>query len=267
MEKRHILWYSGRDLSSSMKDQGFLTRPERHLKKKFFWFFLAGFFAVAIIGYVATTAWYVVQIKQGKQIILGDSGRFTATGAANNENYFDREFLEGGSHPYRGKKEGAEVVIVEFVDYNCPNCRSVYDDIDKLAGIYGNRAKVIFRQFPATSISGHEDSSLLSEIVLCGWKQNRFPVINDYIFKNYETLPHPIEKEQIETVFADSGLDMKKLAECLSDPRTAEEVNKDYFDGVSAGVRGTPTFFVNGQKVEGAVPFEMWKKYFDALNP
>jgi protein-disulfide isomerase len=252
-----------------MRDRGFLNKPTSHNKKKFF---LIGIFSTLVLvlgGYVATTAWYFVQIKQGKQIVLDNPSNFTKDGEANSVKSFDREFLEGGSYPYRGKKDGAEITIVEFVDYNCPNCRMVYKDIDKVAGIYGNRVKIIIRQFPPTAgaISGHEDSEYLSEIAWCSWKQGRFWLVHDYIFKNYDTLPHPFTEASLDTIVSATGLSSLALKNCLLDSQTKIEVNKDYFDGVAAGVRGTPTFFINGQKVEGAVPFEMWKKYLDNINP
>ncbi|MFA6105475.1 MAG: thioredoxin domain-containing protein [Patescibacteria group bacterium] len=250
-----------------MRDRGFLQKPQSHNGKKIL---IIGIIFVLILllgGYFATTAWYFVQIKQGKKIVLDNPKNFTSDGEANSLTSFDRNFLEGGSHPYRGKSNGAEITIVEFVDYNCPNCRMVYKDIDKVAALYGNRAKVIIRQFPAVSIPGHEDSDFLSEIAWCSWKQSRFWPVHDYIFEKYDTLPHPFTEDSLDSIVSDTGLSLSVLKNCLADPQTKIEVNKDYFDGVEAGVRGTPTFFINGQKVEGAVTFDIWKMYFDSVNP
>jgi protein-disulfide isomerase len=213
------------------------------------------------------TGWYYFQIKQGKKIILENPNNFTSYGEKNSLTSFDRDFLEGGTHPYRGKKDGAETVIVEFIDYNCPNSKMIFDDMNKVAATFGNRAKLIIRQFPAISIPGHEDSEYLSQVAFCGWRQGRFTSVNDFIFGKYNELPHPVTEEALPAIADRTGLQLSKLVDCLNDPKTKTEVDKDYFDGVEAGVRGTPTFFINGEKVEGAVTFEVWKKYFESINP
>lgn len=252
-----------------MKDRGFLTQPDRHLGKKIFMFGVAGLVVILIAAYLGMTGWYYVQIKQGKKINLQNPRNFTSSGEKSSMSSFDRKFLEEGNFPFRGKKDGAGTVIVEFLDYNCPNSRMIYNDVDKLYRTYGNNIKVIFRQFPATTIPGHEDSEYLSEIAFCGWKQGPyvFTKINNYLFEKHDQLPQPVTEKDLITIADGSGLDLNKLKTCLADPQTKEAVNKDFFDGVEAGVRGTPTFFINGEKVEGAVTFDVWKMYFDSLNP
>ena len=250
-----------------MSDHGFLTPPERHLGKKFFYIWLIGLVILALGGYLGLTTWYYVQIKQGKNIVLENPSNFTAYGQKNTIYNFNREFLENGDFPIRGKKENPEITIVQFVDYNCPNSRLVYKDVSKIAAQYADRVKVIIRQFPAISIVGHEDSEDLAKIASCAAEQGRFWPVHEYIFGNYDSLEHPIGVKSLAKIISDNGLDIVKFEKCFSDEKTKTEIDKDFIDGVEAGVRGTPTFFVNGEKVEGAVRFDAWKKYLDGVNP
>ena len=67
-----------------------------------------------------------------------------------------------------------------------------------------------------------------------------------------------------EKVGKEIGLDEAKFSECRKDPKVAEAVRSDLRDGTKAGVGSTPTFFVNGLPVEGAIPFEEFRKVIDA---
>jgi predicted DsbA family dithiol-disulfide isomerase len=70
----------------------------------------------------------------------------------------------------------------------------------------------------------------------------------------------------VNEVAIEVGADKAELEACLINPMTLPQLRKDYFTAVDGEIRGTPTFFINGYKMEGAIPFEVWEKIIARLD-
>jgi protein-disulfide isomerase len=157
--------------------------------------------------------------------------------------------------PARGP-ERAKVTIVEFSDFQCPYCsrgRKVIDDVVKA---YGDKVRVVFRDFP---LSFHEHAQKAAEAGLCAHEQGKFWAMHDWMFDHQSQLAVPELKGAAKTL----GLDAAKFDTCLTTGKLASAVADNMKAGEKAGVRGTPAFFVNGVFLNGALPLEKFKEEID----
>lgn len=225
----------------------------------------AGFLVLTVILLIAgTTAKYWWQIKHGQNPLAEiKSSGFTASGASVASAQIDRIKLEVDDSPFLGR-ERAPVTIVEFVDFKCPNSKAAAPIISQVASKYGAKIKIIVRNFPAESI--YPGASVLSQVAYCAQKQNRFWPMQSLLYDSQDTLSAVLSLEDLQTLADRVGVNFADLKTCVSSPEAVSKVKLDYFAGIQAGVRGTPTFFINGEKVEGVVPMTAWEKLLDNLK-
>ncbi len=160
-----------------------------------------------------------------------------------------RVAVEADGFPTRGP-EGAPVTVVEFSDFECPYCSRVVPALDKVKEVYGDKVRLVFRQFPLNNI--HPNAQKAAEASLCAHDQGKFWPMHDAMFGNQRQLG----VEQLKQAAAGLGLDGEKFAACLDSDSKAEMVQKDLEAGMAAGVSGTPAMFINGRPLSGAQPFE-----------
>ena len=164
--------------------------------------------------------------------------------------------LEG--RPYRGP-EDAQVTIVEFADYECPFCGSHFrETLPQLLGEYEGRIKYVVLNFPISRI--HPFAQQAGEAAECAHDQGRFWEYHDMLFQNQEAL----DVESLKLYAAEVGLNTEAFNTCLDSGDKTQLVLDDIQDGLSYGVSGTPTFFINGQILVGAWPFDRFQTLIDA---
>jgi protein-disulfide isomerase len=158
--------------------------------------------------------------------------------------------------PAKGPAD-APVTIVEFSDFECPYCSRVLPSIKQAVETYGDKVRVVFRQFPLNSI--HPRAQKAAEAALCAADQEKFWEMHDAMFADQKSLG----VDQLKAKAAQLGLDSEAFNSCLDGSKNAERVAADVQEGVAAGVTGTPAMFVNGRFVNGAVPFEQLSEILD----
>lgn len=224
---------------------------------------LAGFVCAVLamgIFYAVSVFKYYKEIKAGRGEMLFNKvyGGFSAVDNKNNPTDVKREEVEIATAPFLGNVQ-AKVVIVEFVDYKCPNCLAAEPIIRKVVNRYGSKVKLIIRNFPVEST--HPGAGQLALLARCAYEQGAFWPVHDYLFAHQAEIGASAVDENILNLLVDLGVDTKKFDECFKSNQTKVAVNKDYADGYRFGVAGTPTFFINGYKVEGVVPEAVWDGY------
>lgn len=154
--------------------------------------------------------------------------------------------------------EDAPIEMIEFSDYQCPYCKQWYDSVhSRLLSEYEGKIRFVYRDMPLSAI--HPDAQSAAEAADCAGEQGAYWQYHDSLFGRQYGLG-----EQAYTQYAtDLGLDMNAFNTCVADHRYQGEVQNDASVGVSLGVTGTPTFFVNGLKVVGAQPYEVFKQIID----
>ena len=153
--------------------------------------------------------------------------------------------------------DNAPVTIVEFSDFQCPFCSRVVPTLDRVTSTYGDKVRLVFRQFPLHQI--HPLAQKAAEASLCAADQDKFWEMHDALFADQGGLGVGQLKEKAGGL----GLDRQAFDDCLDSDRHAERVNQDLQAGVEAGVSGTPAMFVNGRFLSGAQPFEDIAKVID----
>jgi protein-disulfide isomerase len=157
--------------------------------------------------------------------------------------------------PYMGAAD-APVVIVEFSDFRCPYCgRHFRETLEPLLENYGDYVKYVYRDYPALG-----DESVQAALAgACAAEQGKFWETHNTYFANQDKLSHDF---YIQTA-TDQGLDVAVFTACLNSEKYFDEIKSDFIDGQLNGVEGTPGFFINGNFIKGAQPYELFEKIID----
>ena len=161
--------------------------------------------------------------------------------------------------PVKGNKD-APVTMIEFSDFQCPFCGRFYSQtLAQIQKDYIDTGKVkfVYRDFPLSSI--HPQAQIAAEAGECADDQGKFWEYHNKIFENQALLSEASLKQWA----VDLGLDADEFNDCLDSGKQKQEVQKDFNDGSSYGVSGTPAFFINGVMVSGAQPFANFKAVID----
>jgi len=172
---------------------------------------------------------------------------------------FVQEINVAGS-PFKGAAS-APVTIVLFTDFQCPYCARIVPQLNEVLEKDKGKVKLVFKNFP---LNNHPFAWKAATAALAAGKQGKFWEYHDRLFQNYNRLNDQVVQEQAQQL----GLDMQKFEKDMNDPQIGQVINQDYQDGVKAGVRGTPTIYVNGallrnnslEVIQAAIDKELEKK-------
>ena len=169
------------------------------------------------------------------------------------------ELTQGAAHA-KGPAE-ARLSIVAFSDFQCPYCVRAFRDLRDLLRDHPD-VRLVFRHFPLDpSCNGHVTRSVHPNACLaaiaaeCAAQQDRFWEYHDLLFENNDHL----ERESLFGYARDLHLDITAFRTCLDDPATRARIGVDVEAGARVGVASTPTLFINGRAIEGALD----RPYFD----
>ena len=143
----------------------------------------------------------------------------------------------------------APVTIVEFGDLECPSCRAEAPLLRQLIpDLYPNQVRVVFKDYPLESI--HPWARAASIAGRCVFRQDprAFWKFFDWDYENQDDITVENLKSKVLGWAAGAGINSTQLASCIDSKATDEEVAQNISEGKAAGVRGTPTLFVNGVK-------------------
>jgi len=161
--------------------------------------------------------------------------------------------LDNGHFPSRGPKD-ANVIMTIFSDFQCPYCSQLARMLNKdILPTEGKRARIVFRYFPLTM---HKWARPAAEAAACVQEQGDeyFWSLHDFLFEqqhqfNTDNVLAKITEETKSFSKFDSG----RFSACLASKKTASEVDRDIAFGTANGVNGTPTVFINGERIAGVV--------------
>jgi protein-disulfide isomerase len=143
----------------------------------------------------------------------------------------------------------APVTIVEFSDFQCPFCSRLTPTIQEVEKRYGDKVRVVFRQYP---LPFHQNAQKAAEASLCALDQGKFWELHDAMFADQASLG----VDQLKTTATKLGLNSDKFNKCLDSGEKAAVIQADQKAGQAAGVNGTPALFINGRFINGAVPID-----------
>ena len=157
--------------------------------------------------------------------------------------------------PSRGAAS-APITIVEFSDFQCPFCTRAEDTITEVLTKYGDRVRLVFRDFPLSIHPLAEGAAIAAD---CAREQGKYWEMNRAMYAN----PSKLSPADLAATAATLGLDVERFNACMASPESRAEVAKDMADGQALGISGTPTFFINGVMIVGARELEVFTRTID----
>ncbi len=167
--------------------------------------------------------------------------------------------VPAGSSPVRGPVD-APVTIVMFADYECPFCGRGHGIINQVLKAYPGKVRLVYKHYP---LPNHRGGKRAAEAAFCVMKASGKAVF----WKLHDKLYSSADGFDDKTLLAAAksvGADVGKVQACMGDPKQLAPLAQDLSLGTNLGVDGTPAFFINGKKLSGAQPLEVFKKEVDA---
>ena len=141
----------------------------------------------------------------------------------------------------------AAVTLVEYGDYECPDCLNAQPLVAELRRRLGERLRVVFRHYPLSSV--HPRASAAAMAAEAAGMQGRFWDMHDALFRHQKQLA---DTDLIHLALR-IGLEIYAFQRDLESEVGARRVRNDFDGGARSGVRGTPTFFINGKRHQGPI--------------
>ena len=151
-----------------------------------------------------------------------------------------------GPDDHTAGPDDAAVTLVEYGDFECPYCGQAHPIVKALQERLGRRLRFVFRNFPLRESHPHAEHA--AQAAEAAGAAGRFWEMHDMLYEHQQALGDPRLLQYAEAI----GLDPRALALDLERGTFAEQVRQDFRSGVRSGVNGTPTFFINGERFDGA---------------
>jgi protein-disulfide isomerase len=144
----------------------------------------------------------------------------------------------------------AAVTLVEYGDYECPYCGQAASIVKRLQDTVGDGLRFAFRQFPLQELHAHALHA--AEVAEAAAVQGKFWDMHDALFEHQDSL----EDRALLTYAGSLGLDIEALTKDATGTVVQRRLRSDLSSGIRNGVRGTPSFFINGEPLEGGWDYE-----------
>jgi protein-disulfide isomerase len=189
-------------------------------------------------------------------ILMSRSGDTTATQPLANANtsanahapaQAPRTQQPGAPNPHIRGGEKAAVTLEEFSDFQCPACGSLEPSLRRIEKDYGERVRLIFRNFP---LKGHKYAFIASRAAEAAGQQGKFWEMHDAIYDNQKEWSDAPEPRTFFDAYATRlGLDVQRFKADMERQDLADRIVADYNRGLSLNVSGTPSIYLNGRQL------------------
>jgi protein-disulfide isomerase len=155
------------------------------------------------------------------------------------------------------------ITVTEFGNFSCYYSAQSAPAVKKMAEEFKDKIKIVYRDYPS------QDSIILSLGARCAGEQNKFWEMHDMLFEFQDDLSSLLEEsEKRESLLQMAGilqLNIENFTSCLDNKKYLSQVKKDYDDGEKLSIKGTPTWFINGYAITGALNEENFRKLLSGL--
>ena len=157
----------------------------------------------------------------------------------------------------KGNKD-AKIILIEYSDFQCPACATYYPILKQLNQEFGDKVLFVYRHFP---LPNHKNAGLAARATESAGKQGKFWEMHDLIFDNQKIWSDKTNAEDDFVKYAESqGLDIEKFKSDIISQEIKNKVESDYKSGYKIGINATPTFFLNGKKIQNPRSYDEFKK-------
>jgi protein-disulfide isomerase len=154
-------------------------------------------------------------------------------------------------HDHAAGRADAPLTLVEYGDYQCPHCAAADPVVRALQSAFAAELRFVFRNFPLTEM--HPAAEPAAEFAESAALQGKFWEAHDAIFAwSRENGAESLGLEAFQSIALGLSLDLQQIEKDVSGHGHLERIRNDFNSGVRSGVNGTPTFFINGQRFDGA---------------
>jgi protein-disulfide isomerase len=155
--------------------------------------------------------------------------------------------------------EKAQITLIEYGDYQCPNCRLANPIIKKLQKHYGEKLRFVFRNLPIAQ--KHPLAEPSAEAAEFAGEKGHFWEMHDLLFELQPKLSPGLFLEIGETL----DLPIKELQEAIVNKKYDAKIQKDFLEGIRSGINGSPSFFINGELYKGRLDFQALVNAIDGI--
>ncbi len=215
------------------------------------------FIFIITLSFSMLVGYYLWQVFRGNEVILKSPFSSTLsqeTLSQKAKDVSEKELAEviHPQNPTHGE-DSAPITIIMFIDFECPYCRASFAPLNEALAEYGEAVYMVFKHVPLLAI--HPRSVAASLAAQCAHEQGKFWEYHDTLFTAQD-----LSDTGLMQAARLHNLDIPKWSACQKESRIETLLNKDLKDATTLGIRGTPTFFVNGTRIEGVKTAEEWKR-------
>ena len=177
-----------------------------------------------------------------------------------------QKFIGVDDDPQMGPAN-AKVTIIEFADYQCPNCRAFWrETLPRIKKEYVDigKVRIVFRDFPIQEI--HPEATITAIAAECAEDQGKYFEFHDKVYREQDRRGRDVVRYRVNDLkrwAMEIGLEIASFNECVDSERYKDEVARDFKNGADVGITGTPIFFINGRMIAGAQPFSNFQRVIE----
>lgn len=180
----------------------------------------------------------------------GSSSQSSSTPISKNILVPDNQYITSGyaNEKYLPASESAKVTLVEFGDYECPACGVYHPFIKQLLTEFSGKVNFVFRNFPLTQ---HSNAQISSQAVEAAALQNKYWEMHDKVYETQASWSSSTNAKDIFIGYAtELGMDVNKYKTDMDSDTVKNKIKGDVTDGGLVNLNATPTYYVNGVKIE-----------------
>ena len=180
--------------------------------------------------------------------------------------YFTDDITAAQESDYKNGAGNKDLTIIEYGDFQCIFCGQSHPIIEEVEEAYGDDISVVFRHFPL--VDRHPNAMAGHRAAEAAGIQGKFYEMHDLLFERQQVWSAASNVgaalELIEGYASEINLDMEKYNIDVQSPEVAEKISAHQASGTQIGVTGTPTFFLNGERIGTPGSLEEWQQVIEA---
>jgi protein-disulfide isomerase len=153
----------------------------------------------------------------------------------------------------------APATLIEYGDFECPSCLQAHSALKIMLPHFGQQLRFVFRHFPLREV--HPNAELAAETAEAAGAQGKFWPMYDLLFTHQQRL----KEKQLLDYASEVGLDLPRYKNEMNDHVYLQRVQEQMLGGRHLGVRGTPTFYLNGLLVDVSMGLQRLHEAIDEL--
>lgn len=159
--------------------------------------------------------------------------------------------------------EDAIVTLVSYEDFQCPACAAYHPIVEQMAGEFADDLRIVQRHFPLRSI--HRHAQIASQAAEAAAQQGKFWPMTSLLFTRQSVWGSIRDPRSTFLEYAQElELDVAAFETYMNSDEARDKVNSDYESGIAMGVNSTPTFFLNGQRIQNPQGYDAFRQLIQA---